>query len=216
MNVAASDSDLMEFLRRAKAQGVSDEFVVSLLRQNGLSDRRIFRVYSAYYEGELGLPVPTKVRGTTIARDAFLYVLNFLTLGCWIVALGQIFYILIEHAFPDPATSGYTGVLRDQIAWQVAAVIVAFPFFMFIHKLIARELKRRPDLYDSPERQRITYLALIIAAVVVITDAVWFIATLIRGELTVKFILDSLVLLVLGGGVFAYYLRTMEAPASEA
>jgi hypothetical protein len=73
-------------------------------------------------------------------------------------------------------------------------------------------------LYDSGVRRWLTYIALVIAAIIVITDGVWFIEALIRGELTMRFILDSLVLLVLGGGVFTYYLTTMEpraVPATE-
>lgn len=193
---------------------MADEFVVALLRQNGWSERRIFRAYSKLYTEVLGAPLPTRHGHVEHARDAFYYLLNFITLGFWTVALGQIFYILIAHAFPDPTqTMFYAGSLRDQISWQVATVVVAFPIFLFVHSVIQRQLRARPDLYDSGVRKWLTYITLVIAAIIVITDAVWFIEALIRGELTVRFILDSIVLLVLGGGVFAYYLTTIEPPS---
>ena len=213
---SAAESELIGFLRAAKEQHISDEFVVALLRQNGWSERRIFRAYSTFYADRLGMPLPKRHQGAENARDAFYYLLNFITLGFWTVALGQILYRLIAYWIPDPASSAYTygPSLRDDIAWQAATVIVAFPAFLYIHSLIARELGRRPDLYDSGIRRWLTYLALVIAAIVVLCDAAWVIEALIRGELTVRLILDSLVLLVLGGGVFAYYLRTMEPPAA--
>ncbi|HKU68331.1 MAG TPA: DUF5671 domain-containing protein [Candidatus Baltobacteraceae bacterium] len=205
------DVDLSAFLRTAKEHGVSDEFVVAMLRQNGWSERRIYRAYTAYYADVLGTPLPARNQPVEHSRDAFLYLLNFITLGFWTVALGQVFYILIAHRFPDLTQQyPYEGSLREQLSWQVAAVIVAFPIYLFVHNIIQRQLRVRPDMYDSGVRRWLTYIALVFAAIIVITDAVWFIEALIRGELTTRFILDSLVLLVLGGGVFAYYLITMD------
>jgi predicted cation transporter len=210
-----SDAELLAFLRSAKEQNISDDFVVALLRQNGWPERRIYRAYSAFYADRLGAPLPKRYQAAENARDAFFYLLNFITLGFWTVALGQIFYRLIAYRLPDPAQSAtYYGSLRDDIAWQLATVIVAFPTFVYVHSLIARELRKRSDLYESPVRRWLTYLTLVVAAIVVLTDAAWVIEALIRGELTLRFILDSLVLLVIGGGVFLYYLRTMEPPAA--
>ena len=209
------DVELLPFLRTAKQQGISEEFVVEMLRQNGWSDRRIYRAYSVFYSDLLGMPLPSRHQPVEHARDAFLYLLNFITLAFWTVALGQIFYILIAHWFPDPTQAmQYAGSLREQISWQVASVVVAFPIFLFVHGIINRELRARPDLYDSGIRRWLTYIALVIAALIVITDGVWFIEALIRGELTVRFVLDSLVLLVLGGGIFTYYLATMDPAAA--
>lgn len=204
-------SELSAFLAAAKEHGLSDEFVVSLLKENGWPERTVYRAYSSFYSNVVGLQLPTRGPSTENAKDAFLYILNFITLGFWTVALGQIFYSLIQHWFPDPTQMAYYGgTLRAQTAWQLATVIVAFPVFAFVHGLINRELRSRPELYDSGIRRWLTYLALVIAAVIVITDAVWFIDALIVGELTMRFILDSIVLLVLGGGVFAYYLTTLD------
>lgn len=213
---SVSDAELRAFFLAAKERGLSDEFVVALLRQNGWSERRVFKAYAAFCTDVLGMPVPARHQQGEHSRDAFLYLLNFITLGFWTVALGQIFYILIAHWLPDGTQfSPYAGTLRDQIAWQVATVVVAFPIFLFVHRIIQRELRLRPDLYDSGVRRWLTYIALVIAAVIVITDGVWFIEALIRGELTLRFILDSLVLLVLGGGVFTYYLARMDPRGAQ-
>jgi hypothetical protein len=213
---SASDPGLLEFIRAAKKQTVDDEFIVALLCQRGWSERRVYAAFSSYYAEALGMPVPARSGSVENARDAFYYLLNFMTLGFWTVALGQIFYILIARVFPDATqTQYYAQSLRDQISWQVAVVVIAFPVFAFVHSLIGRELSKRPDLYDSGVRRWLTYLALVIAALVVLTDGIWFISALLRGEITIRFILDSLVLLVLGGGVFLYYLKTIDAPATK-
>lgn len=213
---AASDQGLLAFVRAAKGQGVNDEFIVALLCQRGWSERRVYAAFSSYYADALGMPVPARAGRVENARDAFYYLLNFITLGFWTVALGQVFYNLIARAFPDATQMPYYAEsLRDQISWQVAVVVIAFPVFIFVHTLIGRELSKRPDLYDSAVRRWLTYLALVIAAIVVLLDGVWFISALLRGELTIRFMLDSLVLLVLGGGVFLYYLKTIDAPTTQ-
>ena len=211
--------DLDRFVRTAKANGVPDDALVALLRQNGWSERRIYRSLGAYYADMLGMPPPSRSGRGEHARDAFLYLLNFITLGFWTVALGQLFYVLIERRFPDPVSRNvgrmYSGTMLSEIAWQLATIIVAYPCFVVVGRLIARENARRPDALESGVRAWITYLALVIAAIIVLLDGIWFLNALLRGELTLKFVLDSLVLLALGGGVFAYYLNGLRQPAAE-
>src|ERR1700737_1490816 len=116
--------DLDAFIATAKGGGIPDDALVPLLRQNGWSERRIYRSLSTYYGEALGVMPPTRSGAADNARDGFYYLLNFITLGCWTVALGQIFYALISRAFPDPAAARYEGYLMSQIAWQIATVII--------------------------------------------------------------------------------------------
>ena len=217
MSTPPVNSELLQFVRAAKQQGVGDDFIVSLLGDRGWSQRRVYAALSSYYADTLGMPVPARSGQVENSRHAFYYLLNFITLGFWTVALGQIFYSLIARAFPDATQEApyYAQSLRDSISWQVAVVVISFPVFVFVHTLIRRELFARPDLYDSGVRRWLTYLALVIAAITVLGDGFWFISALLRGELTVRFLLDSLVLLVLGGGVFLYYLKTIDPPTAQ-
>jgi len=213
----ASAHELDAFIGVAKEHALDDATVVGLLRKNGWSERRVYGALSAYYTDTLRTPIPKRGVTGENARDAFFYLINFLTLAFWTTALGQIFYTLIGHAFPDAAVGVYTYArpLRDAIAWQLAAVIVTFPIFGFVHHTIATQLRARPDLYESGIRKWLTYVALVFAALVVIADGVWFLEGLLLGQLTMHFVLDSLVLLVLGGGVFGYYLTTIDGPRGE-
>lgn len=207
--------ELSDFIQAAKGGGVADDSIVGMLRQSGWAERRIYRALGAYYGEKLGTAVPARTQSGENARDAFLYLLNFITLGFWTVALGQIFYALIAHWFPDPTQTYAEWSLREDMPGQLATVIVAFPIFAFVHYLIARELQKRRDLYYSGVRRWLTYLALVLAALTVLADAIWFVTSLLKGELTVRFFLDSVVLLLLGGGVFAYYMQTINPPAAQ-
>ncbi len=211
-----ASEELTAFIAAAKASGIADSFIVALLRKNGWSEQRVYKAFSTYYTAHIGVAIPAKSGQGENARDAFFYLLNFVTLGFWTTALGSIFYTYIAHVIPDATGigNGYPS-LRDQIAWQLATVLVTFPIFAFVHRLIAQQLAQRTDGYDSGVRKWLTYIALVIAALVVVLDAIWFLDSLFRGQLTLRFILDSLVLLVLGGGVFAYYLATIDGPRRE-
>jgi hypothetical protein len=217
MNTMPACEELSSFLHIAKDRGVADESIVALLRHNGWSERRVRGALTGYYSESLGTPVPSRGGNAENARDAFYYLLNFITLGFWTVALGQVFYTLIARWVPDAAdASYYQGNLTQEISWQVATIIVAFPIFALIHGVIRRNLRLHPETYESGVRKWLTYIALVLAALVVLTDGVWFTNALLRGELTMRFILDSCVLLVLGGGIFAYYLTTMNPRESLA
>lgn len=209
--------EILAFIDSAKKHGMTDDFAVTLLRKSGWPDKRIYQAFSTYYAGALGAPLP-KAGGTTEgSRDAFYYLINFIALAIWATALGQIFYVLVAHWFPDAAQSyDYQGTLRNQLSWQVAAVIVAFPIFAAAHTAIGRELRRRRDLYDSGIRKWLTYLALVICVVIVALDAIWFIQALLTGQLTIRFVLDTIILLVIGGGIFTYYQATIGGPKSAA
>jgi hypothetical protein len=211
--------ELDRFVRTAKTKGVADDALVALLRQNGWSERRIYRSLNEYYGDALGMAPPSRSGRAEYARDAFYYLLTFITLGFWTVALGQLFYVLIDRRFPDPvgpySTGAYSGTLLSEIAWQLATIIVAYPCFVLVGRLIARQNARRPDALESGVRTWITYVALVIAAIVVLMDGIWFLNALLRGELTVKFVLDELVLLMLGGGVFGYYLYGLRPATAD-
>jgi len=197
---------LAGFIAAAKAKQVSDEFVVALLRQQGWSDQRIYAAFAAYYEGVLGQAVPSRGSRIEGAREAFFYLLAFITLGCWIVALILLADQLINHAIPSPLVSVDS---RLDVSGQLATLIVAFPLFLFVNWLIVKEVERRPEALDSGVRKWLTYIALVITAVTLLGDAVDIIASLLSGDLTTRFLLEAIVLFVVAGGVFWYYLGTM-------
>lgn len=208
---------LQEFISVAKRNGVADDFLVALLKQNGWSERRIYAAFSLYYSEALATPVPARSGPVEYARDAFLYLLAFISLACWTTAVGHLFYVLIDHWFPDAANPSYYGFsVRGEVSLELATIIIAFPLFIAVSRMLARALRERPDLLDSGVRKWLTYIALVVAAIIILGDGIWFLEEFLRGELTVRFALKSLVLLVLAGGVFAYYLSSMRTDVDGA
>src|SRR5579863_5420455 len=158
--LSIANPDLYAFVTRAKAGGVPDDALVPLLRQSGWSERRVYGALAQHYAEALGTIVPSRSGPAENARDGFFYLVNFITLGFWATALGQIFYALIDRKFPDSTDYGYYHAsLLNEISWQLATVIIAFPIFFIVHRLIEAQVARKPDAAESGVRLWLTYIA---------------------------------------------------------
>jgi hypothetical protein len=201
---------LIEFIDRMKGQGVSDEFIVSLLKQNGWSEKRIYQAFGSWYELRTGNVVPSGGGRMEAAKDAFLYLLAFLTLGIWTFQLGALLFAAIDRTFPNPAVDYAPGPdATITTANQLASILIGLPLFLILSRGISRGLQQQPERIESPVRKWLTYLALVITASTLIGDGVTFLAYLLRGDLDTRFVLKVATLLVIAGGVFAYYLDSL-------
>jgi hypothetical protein len=201
---------LLDFIDSVKSQGASDEFVVALLRQNGWSEKRVYQAFGAWYEARTGRTVPNGGGRIEAAKDAFLYLLAFLTLGTWAIQLGALLFAAIERTFPNP-TLDYSNTIwvTRSIANELASIIVGFPVFLFVTWTIVRGVRRQPERLESSVRKWLTYIALVITASTMIGDVVTFLAYFLRGDLDTRFVLKVLTVLIIAGGVFAYYLDSL-------
>lgn len=198
------------FVEAAKSKGASDEFLVSLLREQGWPEKDIYAAFRRYYEGLTGLALPARGEGTgEAARDAFLYLLVFATLATWTIALGSLVFTFIDRWFPDPLVQYRFQSSRYAVSTEMACIIVAFPVFLFVMRFILRDLESHPDKVESAVRKWLTYIALLIAAGIAIGDLIGFLTYFLRGELTARFVLKGLTVLVITGSIFWYYLASL-------
>jgi uncharacterized protein YacL len=142
--------------------------------------------------------------------------LSFSTLATWTFGLGSIMFSLIDRWIKDPITSfnNYTSGYY-QIADSLACVIIAFPVYLLVMRYILREIESHPEKLESPVRKWLTYVALLIAAGVVVGDLITFLTYFLRGELTARFVAKVAVVLVIAGGVFWYYMGSLQKGALD-
>lgn len=208
-----SSKELREFIEAAKNANVSDETVVGVLQGRGWPTDDAYRALGDHYESQNGLHVPAYRRSGS-ARDAFLYLFSFAALGTWTIGLGSLMFTLIDDWIPDPLlrTYGY-GSIQDQIAGSLAALIVAFPIYLLVMAYILRRVEVHENKLDSPVRKWLTYLALLVAASVVLGDLIAFLTHLLQGGLTARFLAKDAVVLIIAGGVFWYYMGAVQRKA---
>jgi len=206
--------EVLSFITAAKEKGASDEAILGMLESEGWPRAEIWRILTRHYESLSGVKVPVGRKSTTPAKDAFLYLLAFSTLATWTIATGSICFILIENWIPDPlAPHNYGQYMVSQMSSELAAVIVTFPIYLLVMRVILSETRRAPEKLDSGVRKWLTYLALLIAAGVMIGDVVTFLTFFLKGELTARFFAKVAATLAISGGVFWYYFGSLREAA---
>jgi uncharacterized membrane protein len=98
----------------------------------------------------------------------------------------------------------------------VASLIVAFPLYLWLSNLTLKAIKADPEKRGSKIRKWLTYVTLFIAAGVLIGDLISLLFNLLGGELTLRFLLKTLVVLLVAGTVFGYYIWDLRQEEKEA
>ncbi|MCD7099748.1 DUF5671 domain-containing protein [Stenotrophomonas sp. MMGLT7] len=213
--MAAGTQDLEAFVREALGRGVSRDAIATALAAAGWPPEQARNALSAYADIEFPVPVP-RPRPYLSAREAFLYLVLFATLYVSAYHLGSLLFALVDHAWPDPADSGYRAMrLGSTMRWSAASVIIAFPVFLFVAHYLGRELARNPVKRLSAVRRWLTYLTLFVAALVLICDMITLVYNVLGGELTLRFVLKVLVVAAIAGSIFGYYLSDLRREEKE-
>ncbi|MFO7591689.1 MAG: DUF5671 domain-containing protein [Acidimicrobiia bacterium] len=202
--MARHSAALDTFVREALVAGATRPDITVALERAGWPADQIERALGAYAEIEFPIPVP-RPEADISPRDAFIYLTLFTALGLAAYNLGAVLFELIEVAFPDPAIDRY----GRELTWNIAYLVVAFPVFVVLSFRQERALAGDPTKRLSKVRRWLTYLAMFVAAGFVIGDAVTLVRYLLEGELSTRFLLKVVVVALIAGSIFGYYLRDL-------
>lgn len=210
----AANEELIGFVRDALARGLPRPQVEAALKQAGWDPQQVSAALAAFAAVDFPIPVP-RPRASLSAREAFMYLLLFSTLYVVAFQFGSLLFQFINRAFPDPASELNERFSREAIRFSVSSLIVALPVFLYMSRLTNRETTRDPTKRMSPVRRWLTYLTLFIAACVLIGDFTTLVYSLLGGELTVRFVLKVLVVGVIAGTVFWFYVSDLRVDEQE-
>jgi hypothetical protein len=202
--------DIQLFVKEALAKGASREKIKEALKGAGWQADEIQQALTAYADKAVdGIPVPRR-KPYLSARDAFLYLLMFLTLYWSAFSFGQLLYQFINRAFPDALAYLYAAdTTASIIRMDIASLIIAFPVFLWISWILNREIQKDAEKRGSKIRKWLTYLTLFIAAGIIIGDLIALVFNLLAGDVTIRFLLKVLVVGGIAGTVFGYYLSEL-------
>lgn len=200
------NQDLAAFVKEALREGASHESVRTVLIQAGWEKIEVEAALSGFTEIPFAVPVP-RPRPYLSAREAFMYLVMFLTLYITAFSAGSVLFQFINLRLPLPADLGfgYDYGSRQTIRQATAALIVALPVFVLTQWIIARA-DGRAERRTSRVRKWLTYLTLFIGATVIIGTLITLVSNLLSGDLTRRFILKIIVTLSITGIIFGYYL----------
>ena len=209
------NSDLQRFVHEALGRGLTREAIRDELRKAGWRADEIEAALAAWSETGFVVPVPRR-RPYMSAREAFLYLVLFATLYTSAFNTGQVLFALIERWLPDALGQPYAWrVYGEGVRGATAGIIIAFPIFLALSRVIGREVAREPEKRGSPIRKWLTYITLFLAALVIIGDLTVLVTQVLGGELAPRFLLKALVVFLIAGTVFGHYLGDLRREEGE-
>jgi hypothetical protein len=194
------------FVREALSRGQSPERIGAALVAAGWTSKEVEDALSGWAATDLGIAVP-RPKPYVSAREAFLYLVLFLLLGVVAWNLGSLLFALIDVAVADVLDT-YS---RDaQIRGAISGLVVGAPIFAWLGWHIYKQRRANPAMQRSRVRKWLTYVTLVIAACVLVGDAIGVVYNFLSGELSTRLGLKLLVVAVIAGGIFAFFIRDAE------
>jgi len=96
------------------------------------------------------------------------------------------------------------------IRFAMASLIIVFPVFILTSRYLAKSYVKNPAIKEMRTRKWLIYFTLFVSALIMVGDLVRTILTFLEGEMTVRFILKALSVLIVTGVIFLYYLRDLK------
>lgn len=196
------------FIDHARKKGMDYQTIRMLLLSSGWKEKDI--AHAMVEESlEMQPPLPPD---TSSARDAFFHLLTFAAFYTTAISLTVLFFQYINRLLPDAALESYGYYYNDNssgIRWSLAALIVAYPLFMFLSRFLLKDMSKNPEKSSSGVRRWLTYLTLFVTAAALMGDVITLVFYLLEGELSIRFILKVLTVLVIAGTSFVYYFASL-------
>ncbi|MEK7218873.1 MAG: DUF5671 domain-containing protein, partial [Patescibacteria group bacterium] len=145
----------------------------------------------------------------TTPKDVFLHLLAIVMLYVSVTSILTLLFQYVNELFPDVLTAEYSyraGADLDLIRTASAALIVVFPVYLLVSWLLRRDITASPEKADLPVRRWLLHLTLFLAALIIIVDLVTLMYHFLSGELTMRFLLKVLAVLLVAAAVFGYEL----------
>ncbi|MBU1705678.1 hypothetical protein KKG19_03045 [Patescibacteria group bacterium] len=139
------------------------------------------------------------------AKDVFSYLLMIIMLYVGVISFIAVLWQYINVRLPDPLQFYYSGA-TEIIRTSISSLLIVWPVLIFVTWLIARDIRHEHDKRDVWIRKWLLYLTLFIASLTIIIDLINLTNSFLGGELTMRFALKVLVVLVVAAAVFSYYL----------
>ncbi|MHB8652159.1 MAG: DUF5671 domain-containing protein [Minisyncoccota bacterium] len=152
---------------------------------------------------------PTTQKPKTTPKDFFLHLGAIVALYLSVWAIISLLFEIINYAFPRPFD--YLAYSSGDISWQVAMLIIAFPTYLALMRMLYRGELAAPEKRELSVRKWLIYFTLFAAGLSILIDLVVLLNTFLQGEeLTAGFLLKVFVVLVVAGAVFAYYINDVK------
>lgn len=157
-----------------------------------------------------------QVKSRTTAADFFIYFGVLIGLYVSTVSLISLSFDLINKWLPDVTTGYYSyDYSVEGIRFALAALIIFFPVFMYLSRIATKAIALTPEKKEMWVRRWFYFLTLFLTGLAIAIDLVILVYRFIGGEdLTLRFALKVLVVLVVCFVIFRFYLYELRRDVS--
>lgn len=139
--------------------------------------------------------------------DVFIHLLAVIALYVSVYAAITLLLEFVELGLPDSLDQGADP--RDYVRYCVALLVIFFPTYCWAWRSIERDLATNPGKRRLWTRTYPLYLTLFLAGLLALGDFVCLLYFYMSGDLTSRFVLKVLSVLVVAAGVFFFYRDTL-------
>lgn len=151
------------------------------------------------------MDTPTKLKVTP--KDFFLWLGAMVALYVSATSLILLVHQYINYFFPSALDYGYgySGTFR----FAIASLVVFFPLYILLTRMLHQDIRKVPEKKELWVRRWLVVITLFIAGLTMAGDLVALINTFLNGDITTRFLLKALSILVVLGAIFWYYLEEL-------
>lgn len=144
-------------------------------------------------------------------KDFFLWAGAMVSLYGGVVALITLLFQYINYAYPDLLTNAYyyADPYNGAIRFAMSALIVLTPIFLVLMRLIRNSIAADPTRADIWVRRWFLYLTLFVAGATMAIDLIVLVNYFLNGDVTMRFVLKVLVVLLVAGAGFLHFLADL-------
>ena len=142
-------------------------------------------------------------------KDFFLWAGAMVSLYISVFSFVALIFDYINYTFPDPLQYFPANPYSGSISYEMASLIVMFPIFLILMRVINNDIASDPSRRDIWIRKWALYLTLFIAAVALAADLITLIMYFLNGEITVRFIAKIFVVFAVAGAGFLHFVADL-------
>lgn len=150
----------------------------------------------------------TPAKPKTTPKDFFLWLGAMVALYVSAISFILLAHQYIEIWFPNELIS-YGDPYSDPIRFAIASLLVMFPLFVWMLRLIHQDIRQNPEKKELWVRRWLVFLTLFIAGLVMAIDVIMLVNSYLQGDLSVRFALKAVVVFLVFGGTFAYFINEL-------
>lgn len=140
-------------------------------------------------------------------KDFFLWAGAMIALYSSVFAFIALLFQYINYAYPDPlAYTYYADPFSGGIRFAMATLIVMVPVAVILMRFIRRDIQEEHAKADLWIRRWALVLTIFIAGLAVVGDLITLINYFLGGDITMRFVLKVIALLLVASAVFLHFL----------